>query len=84
MILVLFFGTTPVFGFGTEVELDKMHYKLDNFGRVMHYVHTDSSCVRVHRGHFCFLATQTEIKANQNPKMKWVSDERALAGVHFS
>ncbi len=24
------------------------------------------------------------IKANPNPKMKWVSDERALAGVHFS
>ncbi len=23
-------------------------------------------------------------KANPNPKMKWVSDERALAGVHFS
>ncbi len=25
-----------------------------------------------------------ELKANQNPKMKWVSDERASAGVHFS
>ncbi len=24
------------------------------------------------------------LKANPNPKMKWVSDERALAGVHFS
>ncbi len=24
------------------------------------------------------------LKATQNPKMKWVSDERALAGVHFS
>ncbi len=24
------------------------------------------------------------VKANPNPKMKWVSDERALAGVHFS
>ncbi len=23
------------------------------------------------------------VKANPNPKMKWVSDERALAGVHF-
>ncbi len=24
------------------------------------------------------------LKATPNPKMKWVSDERALAGVHFS
>ncbi len=24
------------------------------------------------------------LKAIPNPKMKWVSDERALAGVHFS
>ncbi len=30
------------------------------------------------------LLVQKLLKANQNPKMKWVSDERALAGVHFS
>ncbi len=24
------------------------------------------------------------LKGTRNPKMKWVSDERALAGVHFS
>ncbi len=24
------------------------------------------------------------VKGTRNPKMKWVSDERALAGVHFS
>ncbi len=28
--------------------------------------------------------TNFDVKANPNPKMMWVSDERALAGVHFS